>query len=184
MEGRRCGRFFFQDATQGFITGFDFIRKRFPDIYEGGKRDEQGTFGRHFYDAINEIRERRMVQSAKIAEHYGMTSTEINKLPFIIQILKLTKGEWDFIIRIISNEELILEQIKKILNEDIQDMDIIESVKVVYSNPNEKEIKFTNINNVEEPSLNKKQLKLLFELSKNSRESIVNLSVPSVENPS
>ncbi len=99
---------------------------------------------------------------------------EINKFPFINQILKLTKGKWDFLVRIISNEDLILDQIKKLSNENIQEMDIIESLKVVYYN--EKEVKITDIDKIIKPSLNKKQLKLLFELSKNSRESIVNLS--------
>mgnify|MGYP001570046028 CR=1 FL=1 len=101
---------------------------------------------------------------------------QLSELPFINQILKLSGGKWDFLVRLISNNEMIVEQLNQISDVRIMDVDIIESQRVFLPHYPKGIIKNENISPIFTGVLDKKIINLLFALAKNSRESIINLS--------
>lgn len=110
----------------------------------------------------------------------GMTIKEkgeyvdrIKDLDFMNQILRLSGGRWDFLIRIVSNEDRLGGDLDELSDLNIQGMDILQIRKMSFLNKHK-------VQNVETrqgvENLSAKEMKLLIELTQNSRQKIVDLS--------
>jgi len=111
----------------------------------------------------------------------GMTIKEKEKyleriagLDFMSQILKLSGGEWDFLIRIISKEETLNGVLDKLSDLNVHGMDILQVHQMLFLDRNRMQVVETGKGDVEKFSSS--ELKLLLELAKNSRQKIVELS--------
>ena len=101
--------------------------------------------------------------------------SKLYKCDFINQILKLSGGKWDFLIRLISNEESFNENIDCIANPKINVMDILQVDKIIFKKEDEN-LKKANVTLKTKRELSKSEINLLFNLAKNSHQSISELS--------
>lgn len=92
---------------------------------------------------------------------------------FVNQILKISGGRWDFLIRLVVNDESFNESIDIITEEKIERMDILEVKKGLFYFHAGNIIDFFSSLNKEE--LDKKDVQLLYELAKNSKQKIIDL---------
>lgn len=100
--------------------------------------------------------------------------SKLHKCNFIHQILKLSGGKWDFLIRLISNEESFNENIDCITSPKINVMDILQIKKIIFLK--DEEIEKINVSSKLKKELSKVEINLLLELTKNSRQPISELS--------
>jgi len=98
----------------------------------------------------------------------------IKDLDFMSQILKLSSSKWDFLIRIILNEEMFNDSLNELSDPNIQTMDILQVNKVIFLDRNKMQFIEAKTNSVEKLSSN--EINLILELAKNSRQKIVDLS--------
>ncbi|HIH11507.1 TPA: AsnC family transcriptional regulator [Candidatus Woesearchaeota archaeon] len=92
---------------------------------------------------------------------------------FINQILKINGGKWDFLIRIISNEDNINDKIDLLLKKDIQYFEVIQVHTAVFLKKESGQI--GHMNSGKEFTSNE-DIELIYELSINSRQKITELS--------
>ncbi len=100
---------------------------------------------------------------------------KINNLEFVNSILKLTSSKWDFLIRIISTETQLNNHINQISDNYIVDLNIMQVVKIDYSYEETKEMISIDML-YENNKLSISELRLLYELAKNSKQKIVDLA--------
>jgi len=110
----------------------------------------------------------------------GMTIKEkeeyvnrIKEFDFMSQILRLSGGRWDFLVRIVSNEERLSGDLDELSDSNIHGMDILQIRKMNFLDKHKMQDVETG-QGVE--NLSAKEMKLLVELAKNSRQKIVDLS--------
>jgi len=99
---------------------------------------------------------------------------KIQKDNFVNQIAKLSSGKWDFLIRIISDEEQFNEHLDALADKDIERMEILQLYKGYFTRGENKEVGFIEKSEI---SFDKLDVDLLFELAKDSRQKIVDLAV-------
>ena len=98
---------------------------------------------------------------------------KIQKGNFVNQIAKLASGKWDFLIRIITNEEQFNDNLDALADKNIERIDILQLYKGYFIRGEDKEIGFIEKSKI---TLGKQDIDLLFELAKNSRQKIVDLA--------
>jgi len=97
----------------------------------------------------------------------------IGKLNFVSQILKLSNGKWDFLVRIISNGERLDGDLDGLSDSSIQTLDVMEVDKIYFERNREiEEIDFGK-----EEKITSNEMKLLYELARNSKQKIIDLAV-------
>lgn len=92
---------------------------------------------------------------------------------FVNQILKISGGRWDFLIRLVVNDESFNESIDLITEEKIERIDILEVKKGLFYIHTDKVIEF--FSSINKEKLDKKDVQLLYELAKNSKQKIIDL---------
>ncbi len=99
---------------------------------------------------------------------------ELDKLDFIHQITQLSGGEWEFLIRIISKDEFLQENLTQILElGNLKNFSVLDIDTLGYIDEHSKKLKTFTRDNI---SLSKFEITLLYELAKNSRQKIIKLA--------
>jgi len=98
---------------------------------------------------------------------------KMQKDKFVNQIAKLASGRWDFLIRIISNEEQFNTHFDSLADNHIERIDVLQLYKGYFSRGEDKKIEFIEKANI---SFDKQDINLLLELAKDSRQRIVDLA--------
>ena len=80
---------FFFTAHKKIDALYRFIGERFKGLFGDNNEDEQETPSGHFYDAIRQRQEQRILQVARIATEKGTTISEIGNLDIYTYYLYL-----------------------------------------------------------------------------------------------
>jgi len=105
-------------------------------------------------------------------EEREMYVKKLEDCRFVNQIIKLNGGRWDLLIRIVTNDEFFDESMDSIMDDKIERYDIIELKKALCMIQNQLKEFYT----LDKQNLSKKDIQLLYELAKNSKQKIIDLS--------
>ncbi|MBR9701702.1 Lrp/AsnC family transcriptional regulator [Candidatus Pacearchaeota archaeon] len=100
---------------------------------------------------------------------------KIKKLEFVNQVLQLSSGKWNYLIRIICKEEMIDEHLDKVIGAfgQVRSFEVLNVSKEIFINKGE-ENTFESCKGSE--NLTKLEVDLLYELARNSRGKIADLA--------
>lgn len=90
----RDERFFFAEANTRVASLFKRLRNRFPKLFQGGRKNGESTFGKHYYKVISaneeqRLRERLNISAGDPAKLKSMKSLTVYEYFFIVNEMVL-----------------------------------------------------------------------------------------------